>query len=388
MEVFSLIGQGTLFLYYGNVEARMTNKELYTLIHEYQQEGFEHIFSEDDLFAVALPDKTVAYVSIMEDALALYIGEYGLRGYLNLCYLDPDAPMREKVEVDADLECYILRLDRNKEHLDEEELRDIEESGVGFEQGHFPKVEIQRRYRLPWKLTESEKENFAVALQGILFAKDYVAQFGKTTRASSLTAWLESMALEDSENREYYPLLIPSEEKAGHFTVEARELSLNLLEEEFPQARLTNETKLTHYRRMKAKVGKVFYIATFVLEDPIEDPQGGAPIFPICYLLYDPQEREVLDFFLVIDYEAEHTKFAARLFDAFDEVGKPQAIHCFGKRTFPLFSYLGKQLSIMVTHGKKEAGFDAIIEEFLQEAQEEVEQQHVHGPECSHDHHA
>ena len=45
--------------------------------------------------------------------------------------------------------------------------------------------------------------------------------------------------------------------------------------------------------------------------------------------------------------------------------GKPQAIHCFGDRSYPLLSYLGSQINIMMVQGKQNDELDTIIKEHL-----------------------
>jgi arylsulfatase A-like enzyme len=58
----------------------METKEFYSFIKEYQEAQVDTVFSENDLFAIELGDKSPAYASIVEDALALYLGEKGITG--------------------------------------------------------------------------------------------------------------------------------------------------------------------------------------------------------------------------------------------------------------------------------------------------------------------
>lgn len=370
----------------------MKTKEFYSLIKEYQQAQVDTVFSENDLFAIELEDKSPAYASIVEDALALYLGEKGITGYLRLCFLDPDIPDLEKHEVENSQECFILTLNNNKEDMEPEDLAAITESGLVFDDGSYPMVRVKRQYRFPWFLTEEERQSFALALRGILFAKTYVAQFGKISKNNSLTPWLESLGLQDIDKREYFPYFKQAGDGKEQFTVEARELSDDDYGVEYPQARLTNEDKLTLFKRMKAKPGKILYVATFLLPEPFKDAKGGAPVFPVAYMLFDPQKHVMLDLHMVEDYEAQHTKFVSRLFDSFEQVGKPQAIHCFGDRTYPLLSHLGSQINIMMVQGKQNDELDTIIKEFLshgldeEEHDHEHEHEHVHGPGCGHHH--
>ncbi len=375
------------------METVMETKEFYSLIKGYQQAQVDTVFSENDLFAIELEDKSPAYASIVEDALALYLGERGITGYLRLCFLDPDtAAPSEQHEVENSQECFILTLNNAKEELEPRDLEAIEESGIDFAEGFYPMVRIKRQYRFPWYLTDEEQQSFALALRGILFAKNYVAKFGKISKANSLTPWLESLGLDDIEKREYYPYFKQVKDAKETFTVEARELSDEDYGMEYPQARLTNEEKLTLYKRMKAKPGKILYVATFLLTEPFKDAKGGAPLFPVGYMLFDPQKHVLLDLHLVDDYEKDHIKFVSRLLDSFDQVGKPQAIHCFGERTYPLLSHLGQQINIMVVRGKQNEELDGIIDEFLShgldvEEEHDHTHEHVHGPGCGHHHH-
>ena len=366
----------------------METREFYSLIKEYQQAQVDTVFSENDLFAIELEDKSPAYASIVEDALALYLGQKGITGYLRLCFLDPDALPSEKHEIENSQECFILTLNNNSGDLEPEDLAAIKESGIQFEDGYYPMVRVKRQYRFPWFLTDKEKEDFALALRGILFAKTYVAQFGKVGKNNSLTPWLESLGLDDIEKREYFPYLKQTKHGQSGFTVEARELSDDDYGVEYPQARLTNEDKIALYKRMKAKPGKILYVATYLLPEPFKDAKGGAPVFPITYILYDPQKHIILDMHMVDDYETNHIKFVSRLLESFDQVGKPQAIHCFGDRTYPLLAHLGEQINIMMIQGKQNDELDSVIEEFLNHGpdEEEHEHEHVHGPGCAHHH--
>lgn len=366
----------------------METKEFYSLVKEYQEAQVDTVFSENDLFAIELEDQSPAYASVVEDALAIYLGEKGITGYLRLCFLDPDSTPLEKLETENSQECFILTLNNAKEELEPEDLKGIEESGVEFAQGFYPMVRVKRQYRFPWFLTAGERQSFALALRGILFAKTYVAQFGKVSKTNSLTPWLESLGLDDIEKREYFPYFKQAKNEKDLFTVEARELSDDDYGVEYPQARLTNEEMLSLYKRMKAKPGKILYVATFLLPEPFKDAKGGPPVFPVAYMLFDPQKHVMLDLHMVDDYEQYHTKFVSRLLDSFDQVGKPQAIHCFGDRTYPLLSHLGDQINIMMARGKQNDELDAIIEEFLSHGldEEEHEHEHVHGPGCEHHH--
>ena len=384
-----LIGHDSVFLYDWVVEALMENKEFYSLIQEYQKAQVDTVFSENDLFAIELEDKSPAYASIVEDALALYLGEKGISGYLRLCFLDPDAPPLEKHEVENSQECFILTLNNAKEELEPEDLKAIEESGIEFAEGFYPMVRIKRQFRFPWFLTDEQRNSFALALRGILFAKTYVAQFGKVSKTNSLITWLESLGLDDIDKREYYPYFKQAENDPLSFTVEAKELSNDDYGVEYPQARLTNEDKLTHYKRMKAKPGKILYVATFLLTEPFKHEKGGAPVFPIGYMLFDPQKHVVLDLHLVDDYEENHIAFVSRLLESFDQVGKPQAIHCFGERTYPLLAHLGQQVKIMMVRGKQNDELDEVIDQFISQGLNEGEDEHhehVHGPDCDHHH--
>ncbi|HKL58223.1 MAG TPA: hypothetical protein VJ854_07460 [Sphaerochaeta sp.] len=368
----------------------METKAFYSLIKEYQEARVDTVFSENDLFVVELDDKIPAYVSVVGDGLALYLGQKGITGYLRLCFLDPDATALGKNEIENSQECFILTMNNAKEELEPEDLKAIEESGVEFAEGFYPMLRVKRQYRFPWFLNDEEQQSFALALRGILFAKTYVAQFGKVSKTNSLTPWLESLGLDDIEKREYYPYLKQMEDEKESFTVEARELSDDDYGVKYPQTRLTNEEMLTRYKRMKAKPGKILYVATFLLPEPFKDAKGGLPVFPVAYMLFDPQKHVMLDLHMVDDYELHHTKFVSRLLESFDQIGKPQAIHCFGDRTYPLLAHLGDQINIMMVRGKQNDELDAIIEEFLshglEEDEHEHEHEHVHGPGCDHHH--
>lgn len=362
----------------------MSVTKLYELAKIYDEAGIDQVFSENDLLCVELPSGAHAYVSIVEGAIAAYLDEKGLRGYLNLCFQDPEAPVLERAELENAQECYLLILGNKLEDLEEEDKKAVVESSVVFEEGALPQFRIKREFRMPWYLDEAGQEDMIHLLQALLFAKDYFSAFGKKSRTNSLNPWLESLKIEDSEEVEYMPLLRFVD---GTFQVFPKPMEDDLYAVEFPQARLTNEEKVLDFKRMKAKPGKVMYCATGVFPEPLLSPKSPVPLFPVYSLFYDPQNHQVLDILMVEDYDAEHTKMVSRLLEVISQVGKPQALHCFGSRTHTLLSQVCSQIGIKTVKGTANEEMEKLLMEMVEELSHSHEHEHVHGPECHHEHH-
>ncbi|WP_320129122.1 DUF6930 domain-containing protein [uncultured Sphaerochaeta sp.] len=362
----------------------MPNRELYELAREYQQCEPERVFSENDLFAVELPDGTPCYVSIVEGALAGYLGLKGLSAYLRLCLEDPEALPLVLSELENSQECYLLTCNNTKDDLEDRERKELEEQGLEFKDGTFPQFRIKRQYKFPWYLEEKDEVNLLVLLKAIIFAKTYFAQFGKIDRDASLTTWLESLGLADSESVEYIPYF---RQEGTSFSVIAKTLPDESYSLEFPQAELTNQSTLDQFRLLKAKPGKVLYYVTFLFPDPVLSAKNPVPVFPVTEMLYDPQKHDLLDVFMVEDYEEGHVGFVSRLLDYIKASGKPQAIHCFGERSYPLLATLGKQLGIRIMQGTFNEEIERLKEFFVMQGRAQDEPEHVHDESCEHHHH-
>ncbi|MGE4583127.1 MAG: hypothetical protein AB7C91_00610 [Sphaerochaeta sp.] len=368
----------------------MNHTPLYALAKAYMQAGLDEIFSENDLICVVAEDGTPYYVSIAQNAFAAYRGEKGLTGYLALSLEEESASDLAFMDLQQAQECLLALLDAHSEDLEEQELAQINESNVAFEEGSYPQFRSKLQYQYPWYLSEAEQRDLCLILEAMLFAKTYFADYKKQSKHQSFSYWLDSLRLEESETHEYIPCL----QKAGEdFTVTARVLQDEAYGFSYPQAYFTDEEKQLYYKRMKAKPGKVYYHAIGLLSEAMMPEKGERPVFPIFSMVYDPQLHQILDVFLVEDYDEEHGKFVSRLLELFEENGKPQAIHCFGKRTLPLLSKLGPQIGIMVVDGGENQEMDAIIENMFEELSQVYDSHdhdhhhHEHGPDCSCHHH-
>jgi hypothetical protein len=119
-----------------------------------------------------------------------------------------------------------------------------------------------------------------------------------------------------------------------------------------------------------------------------------APIFPVVEMLYDPQKHDLLDVFMVENYEDGHVGFVSRLLNYIQQNGKPQAIHCFGDRSYPLLSSLGKQLGIRIMQGAFNQELESLKEFFVLQGREQDPgsespgPEHIHDHNCEHHHHS
>lgn len=368
------------------------NKTLYSLAKAYGEASLHTLFSENDLICVLGTKGVPYYVSIVENAFAAYCGEKGLTGYLALSLEEDDASELEYVDLQQAQECLLAILGSDASELDPTDLKEVEESGVDFGTTGFPQFRSKLQFQFPWYLTDEETEDLILIMRSLLFAKEYFSAFKKHGKASSFSAWLDSLGLKDQEKKEYIPCITADGEG---FSVTAKVLQDEAYGFEYPQAYFTNEEKKLTFKRMRAKPGKVYYHMIGLLPEPMMGKQSDRPVYPIFSLIYDPQSHMILDVYIVEDYEKEHGLFIARLLEIFENEGKPQAIHCFGKRTLTLLSQMGKQIGIMVVEGTQKEEMEKIVMEMLENlyAEHNHHHDHEHGPDCSchhdhdHDHH-
>lgn len=380
------IGQGPGFLYDGPMEKIMDTHTLYSLAKVYSDAAVSSVFSENDLICVIAEDKTPYYVSLVDATFAAYRGEKGLTGYLALSLSDDESDSLEYLEMEQVQECLLCLLNNSREDIEDADYQAIVESGVFFEDGMYPQFRSKLQYQYPWYIEQDEAKDLILIFRAILFAKEYFASYKKTSKTNSFSHWLDSLNLKESGGKEYIPCI---EEQDGAFVVTAKILQDESYGFSYPQAFFTNEEKQRYYKRMRSKPGKILYTATGMLPEPMLGENGARPLFPIYQLIYDPQDHQILDIFIVEDYEKEHGAFISHLLEIFEKAGKPQAIHCFGKRTLPLLEKIGPQMGIMVVDGGKNEEIDSILMDMMHALFTEDEHEHHHhgdGCTCHHDH--
>lgn len=345
----------------------MKHTTLYELDKAYQDASIDSVFSENDLICILSEEQIPYYVSVVDSAFAAYRGEKGLTGYLALSLQEESASEMEIMDLQEAQECLLSIMRTERDNLEESDLKAIEESGVSFTEGSYPQFRIKEQYKVPWYISEQEEKDLILILQGLLFAKEYFASYKKTRKTNTFSFWLDSLKLEETEKKEYIPTL---EKKGDSFEVSARVLQDEAYGFYYPHAFFTNEERQLQYKRMRAKSGKILALAIGMMAEPMLPGEGDRPLYPFYSLAYDPQSHQVLDVFLVEDYEREHGKIVSRLLELFEKEGKPQAIHCYGKRTLPLLSELGKQIGIMVVMGNQQQEMDTLIQDMFRELYE------------------
>ncbi|MXI87262.1 DUF6930 domain-containing protein [Sphaerochaeta halotolerans] len=345
----------------------MKHSTLYELAKAYQDASIDSVFSENDLICILSEEQIPYYVSVVDSAFAAYRGEKGLTGYLALSLQEESASEMEIMDLQEAQECLLSIMRTERDNLEESDLKAIEESGVSFTEGSYPQFRIKEQYKVPWYISEQEEKDLILILQGLLFAKEYFASYKKTRKTNTFSFWLDSLKLEETEKKEYIPTL---EKKGDSFEVSARVLQDEAYGFYYPHAFFTNEERQLQYKRMRAKSGKILALAIGMMAEPMLPGEGDRPLYPFYSLAYDPQSHQVLDVFLVEDYEREHGKIVSRLLELFEKEGKPQAIHCYGKRTLPLLSELGKQIGIMVVMGNQQQEMDTLIQDMFRELYE------------------
>ena len=377
------IGYLSVFLY---DDSMSTTNTLYRLAKAFQDEAISEVFSENDLICVINEKQEVYYVSIAESALAAYRGERGLSGYLEISLADDDLPDIEYLELQHQQDCLLMLLEESLQDLEIEDQKAIEESAVQFSKGSFPEFRSKTQYAYIVPITKEEEADLIIILQALLYAKEYFSHYKKEGRNNSFLCWLEEQGLEDVEQKEYIPTFTVQDDS---FVVTAQVLKDDAYGMLYPQAFFTNEERQLYYKRLKPKVGRIFYVAIGVMPNPVVSERDGKRIiFPMYQMVYDPQTDQILDLYMVEDYEQEHGQFIARLLELIDHELKPQAIHCYGKRTMPLLSKIGKQIGIMVVEGiEKERMQSLLMEMFKEFSSDHHQHHHVHGPDCGCDDH-
>ncbi|MGH0053833.1 MAG: DUF7309 domain-containing protein, partial [Sphaerochaetaceae bacterium] len=278
----------------------MKHKSLYELAKTYQSVGIDTVFSENDLLCILSETQVPYYVSIVDSAFAAYRGEKGLTGYLALSLEEEGGSELESLDLQEAQECLLGIMHNKKEELDAVDLKALEESGVSFDEGTYPQFRNKQQYKVPWYISEQDEADLILILRGLLFAKEYFASYKKTKRTNSFSFWLDSLNLEETEKRDYIPTLV---QKGDRFEVSARVLQDEAYGFYYPQAFFTNEERRLHYKRMRAKSGKILSLAIGMMVEPMLPSEGDQPIYPFFSLAYDPQSDHVLDVFLIENYE-------------------------------------------------------------------------------------
>ncbi|NCC63540.1 MAG: hypothetical protein EOM15_02640 [Spirochaetia bacterium] len=348
-----------------------TTISLYQLAKAFQDAAVSSVFSENDLICVINAKQVPYYVSLADNALAAYKGERGLRGYLEISFSDDDLSDIEYLELQHQQQCLLMLHEDSLTDLEKEAQQAILESKVSFAKGQYPSFHSKAPYAYIVPLSKEEEEDLVLILRALLYAKEYFSEYKKTDKNNSFFHWLEKQGLDDVQRREYLPTI---KADGDSFIVTAEVLDDEAYGVYYPQAFFTDEERQLQYKRLKPKAGKIFYIAIGVLPNPVLSEKDRRIIFPMYQVVYDPVADQVLDLYMVEDYEQEHGKFIARLLEIFDSGQKPQAIHCYSKRAMALLSQLGKQIGIMIVEGvEKERMQELLIEMF-----EEVSSNHHH----------
>ncbi|NMA22723.1 MAG: hypothetical protein GX938_04350 [Spirochaetales bacterium] len=360
------------------MHAHPSNKDLYEAAKAYERANLSEIFSESDLICVIGQSGEPYYVSAVSNAFAAYKGEAGLTGYLALAFSDEEDPAYEAMELDLAQQCLLAIFTEDQNELESEDRKALTESGVSFD-GAVPQFRFKKQYHHPWYIDEDDRADLTLIMQALVYAKEYFAQYGKTKQSDSMSRWLDALGLQESEAKEYVPCL---EREGESFAVTARVLQDEAYGFVFPQAFFTNEERQLHFKRMKAQPGKILYYITGILPNPLMGSHDVRPVYPAFALAYDPQTDQILNVSMVEDYEREHPQFVGELLALFEERGKVQAIHCYGKRTLPLLEKIGPQMGVMVVDGVSNAQVDQLVFEMF----DELFDGHDHGPHEDHDH--
>ncbi|OQA45271.1 MAG: hypothetical protein BWY50_00135 [Spirochaetes bacterium ADurb.Bin315] len=337
--------------------------ELYTLAKATFAANLDGLFFEEDLFAVSLANRPTYYVTLGNGVLVANRGRKGLTNFLEYLEHEETEDELEFFEYQQAMDSLysVVPFDEDDDMLETDETW-RKESGVLFEDMAAPIFRSKVEYCLPGIIDEEEAKEFIRIFKATLHLIARLTEIKKEHPKHRAIAMWHDQVSDGSKKNEYIPRL----------TVGENEIVLDKLlfepwnyENTFPVPEFADAEQRRYYKSMKAKSGKVFYMATGIFPAPVSSEKFDEPTFPVFYLLYDPQAHQILDVYMLDDYEKDHNIFIDRFLAVVDRGVKPQAIHCYGRRTLPLLTKIGPNMGVMVFEGKRDAELDEVIDDML-----------------------
>lgn len=337
--------------------------ELYALAKATFSADLDGLFFEEDLFAVSLADRPTYYVTLGNGVMLANRGKKGLTNFLEFLEHEGAEDELEFFEYQQAMDSLysVVPLEGEDDVLETDEAW-LKESGVTFEEMPAPVFRSKKEYCLPGIINEEEAKEFIQIFQATLHLIHRLLEIRKHhPKRRAIAVWHDQVS-DGSKKDEYIPRL----------TVRGNEVVLDKVlfeawnyENTFPVPDFADAEQRRYYKSMKAKSGKIFYMATGIFPAPVSSEKFDEPTFPVFYLLYDPQAHQILDVYMLDDFEKDYDIFVDRFLAIVDRGVKPQAIHCYGRRTLPLLTRIGPNMGVMVFEGKQDAELDEVIDEML-----------------------
>ncbi|NLZ76652.1 MAG: hypothetical protein GX911_01635 [Spirochaetales bacterium] len=337
--------------------------ELYTLAKAIFTADLSGLFFEEDLFAVFLENRPTYYVTLGNGVLLANRGRKGLTNFLEYLEHEETEDELEFFEYQQAMDSLysVVPFDEDDDTLEtDDEWR--KESGVLFEGMAAPVFRSKTEYCLPGIIDEEEGKELVQIFKATLHLISHLEEIRKEhPKHRAIATWHDQVS-DGSKKEEYIPCLTVGE---NGILLDKLPFEPWNYENTFPIPEFADAEQRRYYKSMKAKSGKIFYMVTGVFPAPVSSEKLDDPTFPVFYLVYDPQTHKILDVYMIDEYEKNHTVFIDRFLAVVDRGVKPQAIHCYGRRTLPLLTRIGPNMGVMVFEGKRDAELDGVIEDML-----------------------
>ncbi len=262
----------------------MANEKMYDLAFEFKKTALWRQMTDDQLFAVKLPDGEIGYCCVMGKlgqhlSLAIYVGETGYNSYLKLRNNDPynfDPDVEDLMCQDC-LQCSF----EDKDLLSEEELKEVRQYAkqhniVLSGSNAFPQFTKYKPVKFPWRFdSETDNQRMCIALSAAIELKKYLSNH--TAKEIGL------LPFSISNNR--IPLLCYSKDKwiFAHTPLPPRK------KEEYPAPVYENDIMLAKLRKNQ-KVG-TWEFGMVRVQEPLQDKKDAAPYYPLVLIAIDRKEK-------------------------------------------------------------------------------------------------
>ena len=315
---------------------------------------------EDQMFAIPLSGGRTGYVSIMgrlgeHIALALYIGEEGLRSYHIL---------REAVNYDGFMG-YHPAIQNNRmlqmalmteEDVPEEELRELQKYAKKHQHN------LKRPNAVPVYLkcepglmmdsleTEQEAEDLMAALEAVIYAAQapLIADFD-ICFFSGIDRYSEEIVCLEKKGDRYEQKMIPLP-RIEEYTA--------------PEGQFYDELSAARVARLPKKGTWLMSLVSLMM--PSEWPQTGQVVYPTLLVVVDSESQEMIPVDSVVFYETHTSDMLNALMDTINKSGFcPERIHIRDPFTKALLRKWCGDVGIKLTMKKNIPHFDEILEECI-----------------------
>lgn len=338
----------------------MVIDKLYELAFAYKKAKPWKKINESQVFAVRLPDGRIGYISIMGDggeyyALSLFIGDKGLKTLRVIERVGQGkGTALEREEIVYVMDCLNCVYD-GKDALDEDEY----EAASRYAREHkirisgkkaFPHFLKYRPGYMLWPIQrDDEREWLCRALEATMEMLRQIKD-----RKLHIPAF--------NGDVEMLPLMEYTEDG---FTLS----SVRLPEEKpasFPEPIMMNDINLA--RLKKIKKGGVWECKTAYIDQPAQNSEAEAPVFPLVLFAANPQNNEILPPVTVFHYEENASELLNEFVAALLDGGlRPREIRVCEERTYALMKSLCKRLKISLTMVEKLEEVDKFINAFQED---------------------